>query len=131
MKIYRGKKAKIGKKRTWFEIRVEGDGRISRILKIPVIAWATVEWTGAGDPTNISLAILLDYFEEFPTNNELMLGGKSKAQRYFIEFRSAFIMPLVKLDEWEISETDIRAWIEAREASALFGSDVQVTKEEE
>ena len=126
MKIYRGKKAKIPKKRVWFEIRVEGDGRISRLLKIPVMRWSGVEWKESGDPTDISLGILIDYFEEFPSSQELRLGGKSKSQRYFIEFRRAFILPLVKLDEWEISETDIRAWVEARDASDLFGSDVRM-----
>jgi hypothetical protein len=131
MKIYRGKKAKIGKRRSWFEIRVEGDGRISRLLKIPIMRFSGVEWEGAGDPTSIALGILIDFFEEFPTANDLRVGGKTEAQKHFIGFRRFFIMPLLKLEEWTITEKDIREWLEARAASGLFGSEVVITEEED
>jgi len=123
-KIYRGKRLRY----TQCEVTVEGDGKLSRLLMLPKIRPGSITWESSGDATDISLGILLDFFDEAPEDDDLQVG-KTEAQKHFIGFRSAFLRPLRMFDEWTIAESDIRSWIRVYAAETLFGSGVVVTGE--
>lgn len=121
-KLYRGKRLKYSQR----EVRVEGAGKLSRLLMLPKIRPGSITWESSGDATDISLGILLDFFNEAPEDEDLRVG-KTEAQKHFIGFRSAFLRPLRVYDEWTIPEVDIRSWIRVYAAEALFGSGIVVT----
>ena len=122
-RLYRGKRIKYRR----LEITIEGDGELSRILLLPKMRpGGIVTWESSGDMTDVSLGILLDFFDEAPEDEDLN-GGKTEAQKHFIGFRGAFIRPLREFDEWTITEVDIRSWIKVYAAEALFGSGIIVT----
>ena len=124
-KLYRGKRIKYRR----LEITIEGDGKLSRILLLPRMQpGGIITWESSGDMTDVSLGILLDFFDEAPEDEDLN-AGKTEAQKHFIGFRGAFIRPFRMFDEWTIGEADIRTWIRVYAAETLFGSEVVVTGE--
>jgi len=124
-KLYRGKRVKYRR----LEVTIEGDGKISRILMLPRMRpGGIITWEISGDMTDVSLGILLDFFDEAPEDDDLN-DGKTEAQKHFIGFRGAFLRPLIMFDEWTITEVDIRSWIRVYAAETLFGSGVVVTGE--
>lgn len=124
-KLYRGKRVKYRR----LEITIEGDGKLSRLLMLPRMRpGGIITWESSGDMTDVSLGILLDFFDEAPEDEDLR-SAKTEAQKHFIGFRAAFLRPLLPFDEWTITEADIRSWIRVYAAETLFGSEVVVTGE--
>ena len=55
----------------------------------------------------------------------------TRTQSLFIAFRSDFIRERIELDEWEISEKEIRDWLETIEngwASDIFGKSIVIRR---
>jgi hypothetical protein len=110
------------------EVEVIEDGNRTKILRTYGYHDSSLEWgSGGSGPSELALAILLDYFDELPTIPELYLGA-TKAQRYHQDFKWAFIAGLEPIS-WEITGEEIRSWLDARNAAGLFGQNVRVVND--
>ena len=77
---------------------------------------------GGSGPADLALAILVDYFEERAPSegyrsraecNNWMV--KSKAWKYHQDCKWHFVSKFG--DEWELSDTEIEAWLKTQEVS--------------
>lgn len=97
------------------EVRVSVGSETYRLPHIMLHSPTGFSWGGGGcGPADLALSILCHYFGEQPTRGELYRGAYRAAPLYQ-GFKWRFIASLAPGEPWEISEEEIRSWLEAQD----------------
>ena len=98
--------------------QVDGHDQARPLRHWPLHSPTGFQWGfGGSGPADLALAILLDYFGEWPTQ-EQMAAGESRAWALHQHFKWALIAGLA--DGWEISALDIQAWLQTETARLVL-----------